>query len=343
MLFLRVGPSRQHAPLEVNRLIWLPHPGHPQAPVEVRLFDHLASHSLQVQADSSREVRIPIPDRVDAAGSQVCLRVRQHAGHARRLAAEAMSSSGTLLSPGAKRRGREEGFDRSLEWIQDLVQQVLREQPDDPCRFMLQQCRQRLAASTSSSSSSGSGGIASPFSGIGRISSGAGGDGSRVLQNGATACAASASAVAIRADISPSLAAKPRPPSKPCPGRTGMAGFRRQVAAAGPALADAAPVGDSDAESEESLRDRARAAVSGKMAALVIGRVRQRLLGESRAGGVSRCASRSGRRRSTHTRVSLSEACDLVSASAGDALPTPIVSLGAERNSWGQWLSLGHS
>lgn len=98
------------------------------------------------------------------------------------------------------------------------------------------------------------------------------------------------------------------------------------------------------AAAEESIRDKVRSDVGLGMATSAIARVTGNILSEAKAGTLSRplsrCASRSGQRKSPNSRggISLSEAAARAGEDRRNSLPTPIVSLGAERNSWGSWL-----
>jgi len=91
---------------------------------------------------------------------------------------------------------------------------------------------------------------------------------------------------------------------------------------------------------EESLREQARLEASKTLAKSVIGGVCGKLLREAAGPGLSRSPSRADRKFSFVGRPSLS-----INDTADNAnedqqgLPTPIVSLGIDRNSWGQWLS----
>lgn len=137
VLSVQVGPGQQrHACLEVNQTVTLPCTGLEHQEVEVGLYQRVAS---EVLPGGGKEALCSIPVRKsDGSATQVSLRVRR-------------ASPGCSLSDGQCVDGPVASTDQDClyEWINGVVQAVLREQPEDPCRFllgMLRKCRQQEAA-----------------------------------------------------------------------------------------------------------------------------------------------------------------------------------------------------
>lgn len=162
VLDIRMGPSRQQTPLEVNKLMSLPHPGNYHLPVEVGLFERLVSQVLPVQEHGAREVQIPVlpHPQLGSPATQVRLRIRSTPMSDRFADAEAAlssSSSGPRRSPlgssapasltiswGSNGSVRDDqDMDRMMDWFQGMMGDVLREQPADPLVFMLTKLRKK--------------------------------------------------------------------------------------------------------------------------------------------------------------------------------------------------------
>lgn len=141
VLAIHVGSVRRQAKLEVNKPFVIPNPGTQIGPVEVSLFQQLASQVLP--NDNSPEVfcRIPIK-RLDGVASEVQLRVRRGA------AANLGKLQKTEDSVGLTR----DYLDRHQlqQRIQSLIQDVLREQPANPYKYMLDQLRKSQDATKAS-------------------------------------------------------------------------------------------------------------------------------------------------------------------------------------------------
>lgn len=414
VLDIRIGPSRQQTPLEVNKTMSLPDPGNYHLPVEVGLFERLVSQVLPVQEHGAREVQIPVlpHPQLGSPATQVRLRIRSTPMSDRFADAEAAlssSSSGPRRSPlgssapasltnswGSNGSVRDDqDMDRMMDWFQGMMGDVLREQPADPLVFMLTKLRKKKedtaaqladlrSACTASAVSTTTTGYSTQ-------------DKAPQLLDIRSACAASATILTIAASSSlgstaaPSTSSScvsevaqagelspqpetpiPRLPDTPPPlGRSGRTLGRQVSEAAGAAAAAARSKAAEDppipvrqrsnskvaarfsislilqgsacqVAMQESWREKARKEVAEGMAKSAIARVSAVLVSEASSGSLSRCPSRQGRK-STLGRPSLhiTEAAASAASSAveRDPIPTPIVSLGGYRHSWGQWLA----
>jgi len=343
VISVRVGPAKRQAQLEVNRPIVLPHPGPQHAPVEVGLFQELASQVLPEGSNPNEAFcSISVP-RSDGSASQVKLRVC-------RGEASASSRSGSKRSPGHRRKRRpaalEGDRDRMLNVVTGLVEDVLREQPPDPLRFMLEQLyRCRSEAMSTCSSATGSPTLSSALP-------------------SPEACPRELVEESVSVRGEPAL----RPPDHPCPGRTGRSLQSRNVASRRAALEAArkpAPAPTQKqaearysirlllsgpacmAAAEESLREKVRQYAAKSMAALALVAARERLVAEAHGGGVVRPSSRGLNRTSRRVSWANSVPSTPQQDCGRDAvrrlsLPTPYVDLSAD-TSWGSWLSTGNS
>eukprot|EP00927_Polykrikos_kofoidii_P085035 TRINITY_DN9131_c0_g1_i2.p1 TRINITY_DN9131_c0_g1~~TRINITY_DN9131_c0_g1_i2.p1 ORF type:complete len:361 (-),score=65.85 TRINITY_DN9131_c0_g1_i2:131-1213(-) len=125
------SPLRQ-AGLQVGKPIMVPRVGDgQQLPVEVCLFNQLASGALP---DGKEETDYSIPVSINGAKKEVKLRVTRTPG----AEGETIPESPSLLGETDRRLG-EEYLDRhDLQVrIQGLVEEVLKEQPGDPFKYML--------------------------------------------------------------------------------------------------------------------------------------------------------------------------------------------------------------
>jgi len=139
VLAIHAGSVRRQAKLEVNQPFVIPHPGSQTGPVEVSLFQQLASHVLP--SDNTPEVFCNIPvKKLDGQASQVQLRVRRgeaaNAGKQQKSADDSMGLTRDYLDQ-----------HQLQQRIQSLIQDVLREQPDNPYKYMLQQLRKAKGGS----------------------------------------------------------------------------------------------------------------------------------------------------------------------------------------------------
>lgn len=142
VLAIRVGSVRRQEQLEVGQHFLLPHPGSESCALEVTLFQQLASQDIPDESKS--EVTCSIPVRTpNGEASQVKLRVRRSAAE---LASQSPKAPAAQDSMGLN-RGRDYMDQHHLQQrIQSLIQDVLREQPDDPFRYMFEQLRRYKAS-----------------------------------------------------------------------------------------------------------------------------------------------------------------------------------------------------
>jgi len=139
VLAIHAGSVRRQAKLEVNHPFVIPHPGSQTGSVEVSLFQQLASHVLPDDGRPEAFCHIPVR-KLDGTASQVKLRVRRGD-----LAFAADSpKSPKFDSMGVTRDYLD--YHQLQQRIQSLIQDVLREQPEDPYRYMLEQLRKAQAA-----------------------------------------------------------------------------------------------------------------------------------------------------------------------------------------------------
>eukprot|EP00930_Biecheleria_cincta_P070345 TRINITY_DN57988_c0_g1_i1.p1 TRINITY_DN57988_c0_g1~~TRINITY_DN57988_c0_g1_i1.p1 ORF type:complete len:484 (-),score=114.30 TRINITY_DN57988_c0_g1_i1:55-1506(-) len=165
-LRVRVGGAEQFCQLQVGQSVLLPRTpsaawpaspgsgsaqsfllgGEEQLPAEVTLYELLGSQTLQpppvgglLEPDEVLKQSFSIPVQRPAGASQVELRV-QRGGSAE----EDMSgaAAGSQLTDEARQR------DLHMRRLQSLVQDVLRDRPEDPRRYMLEQLRRLQAMSS---------------------------------------------------------------------------------------------------------------------------------------------------------------------------------------------------
>lgn len=117
--------------MEVNHTFQLPvDPGSVGKSVEVTLFQHLASHAIPAE-DNKKEVICSVPVRTaDGGSAEVKLRVRRE-GKAEEQADQRVAEQ------------RDYPAEQMEKCVQELLQDVLREQPCDPYRYMQEQLKAR--------------------------------------------------------------------------------------------------------------------------------------------------------------------------------------------------------
>jgi hypothetical protein len=132
VLAIHAGTVRRQAKLQVNQPFVIPNPGSQTGPVEVSLFQQLASHVIANDDREEAFCNIPVK-RLDGQSSEVRLRVRR----------------GEAVNEGKKLKATDDiGLTRDYldhhqlqQRIQSLIQDVLREQPDNPYKYMLDQLK----------------------------------------------------------------------------------------------------------------------------------------------------------------------------------------------------------
>lgn len=133
VLAIHAGSVRRQAKLEVNQPFVIPHPGTQTGPVEVSLFQQLASHVLPNDSTPEAFCNIPVK-KLDGQASQVQLRVRR--GDAANVGKQQAQSNDSI---GLTRDYLD--HHQLQQRIQGLIQDVLREQPDNPYKYMLETLR----------------------------------------------------------------------------------------------------------------------------------------------------------------------------------------------------------
>lgn len=141
VLAIHAGSVRRQAKLEVNTPFIIPHPSSQSGPIEVSLFQQLASQVLPEDNTADALCNIPV-SQLDGASSQVQLRIRR--GDA--LAPQDGPKQPPVDSIGVTRDYLE--HHQLQQRIQSLIQDVLREQPENPYKYMVEQLR-RLQAEKS--------------------------------------------------------------------------------------------------------------------------------------------------------------------------------------------------
>jgi hypothetical protein len=133
VLAIHAGTVRRQAKLEVNQPFVIPHPGTQTGTVEVSLFQQLASHTLPSDSTPEQFCNIPVI-KPDGQSSKVQLRVRR----------------GKAIDAGADKAKADDSMVLTRDYldhhqlqqrIQSLIQDVLREQPENPYKYMLGQLR----------------------------------------------------------------------------------------------------------------------------------------------------------------------------------------------------------
>mmetsp|Transcript_49905 Transcript_49905/g.93543 ORF Transcript_49905/g.93543 Transcript_49905/m.93543 type:complete len:354 (-) Transcript_49905:295-1356(-) len=337
VLAIHAGSVRRQAKLEVNSPFVIPHPGSQSGPVEVSLFQQLASQVLP--DDGKAEVFCNIPVRtLDGAASQVQLRIRR--------------GDAALTNDGPK-GGTNDSIGLTRDYldhhqlqqrIQSLIQDVLREQPENPYKYMLEQLRKAQAEKSK--------------------------------KDEPTPAAEQASAEAPKQPMAP------RPPAQPKPEKTGRnLHSQTKPASDSKAVEVAVPNGVKPPQSqahaaarysislvlrgksclaaaEESLRQSARREAAKSMTALVMGAVTQKLIQSTQIEtrelarmsvslsmrGAAVLLTPEYHRALTRwaVHVALRGATDILGLkedkSRRESIPTPIVFLQSERQGWGDWL-----
>jgi hypothetical protein len=139
VLTIHTGSVRRQAKLEVNQPFIIPHPGAVNSTVEVSLFQQLASQLLPDDGKPEAVANIPVR-KPDGTASQVKLGVKR--GKALPTLDPPKLSNQDPLS--ATRDYLD--HHQLQQKIQNLIQDVLHNQPDDPYRYMLQQLKQGQAS-----------------------------------------------------------------------------------------------------------------------------------------------------------------------------------------------------
>mmetsp|Transcript_42513 Transcript_42513/g.92384 ORF Transcript_42513/g.92384 Transcript_42513/m.92384 type:complete len:343 (+) Transcript_42513:62-1090(+) len=130
ILAVHAGSVRRQMKLEVNHPFVLPNPGE-KASVEVSVFQQLASQLLPEDGKVETKCTIPVR-RPDGTATQVRLEIRRDGSHEEK--------DGQCIQTYLEEH-------KVQQRIQSLIQEVLREAPEDPYKFMLQQLRE-IQAST---------------------------------------------------------------------------------------------------------------------------------------------------------------------------------------------------
>lgn len=129
VLAIHAGSVRRQAKLEVNQPFVIPHPGSQNGPVEVSLFQQLASHVLP--SDNAPEVFCAIPvKKLDGSSSLVKLCVRRGDAAKPQKHDDSMGVTRDYLDQ-----------HQLQQRIQSLIQALLREQPDNPYKYMTEVLR----------------------------------------------------------------------------------------------------------------------------------------------------------------------------------------------------------
>jgi hypothetical protein len=139
VMAIHAGSVRRQAKLEVNSPFVIPHPGAQCGSMEVTVFHQIASQVLPCENTSESFCSIPVSGR-DGGSSMVQLRVR------RGEAALAAMSTDNVKKPGSAEDSitmtRDYLENHQLQQcIQNLIQDVLRVQPNNPYQYMLEQLR----------------------------------------------------------------------------------------------------------------------------------------------------------------------------------------------------------
>eukprot|EP00927_Polykrikos_kofoidii_P053635 TRINITY_DN48226_c0_g1_i1.p1 TRINITY_DN48226_c0_g1~~TRINITY_DN48226_c0_g1_i1.p1 ORF type:complete len:409 (+),score=54.87 TRINITY_DN48226_c0_g1_i1:99-1325(+) len=132
VLAMHTGSVRRQAKMEVNQPFILPHPGEMGCSVDVALFQELASHTLRNACQAEVVCKIPVR-KPDGGTSQVKLLVRP-------------SVAASLPRRVDDTSGKDYIDQHNMQsHIQSLIQDVLRDQPGDPYKYMLEQLKQSQA------------------------------------------------------------------------------------------------------------------------------------------------------------------------------------------------------
>lgn len=343
VLAIHAGSVRRQAKLEVNAPFIIPHQGTESGPIWVSLFQQLATQVLP--EDKQPEVYCSIPvSNSDGASKNVQLRIRR--GDA--LIANSGPKPPPVDSIGVTRDYLE--HHQLQQRIQSLIQDVLREQPDNPYKYMVEQLRKLQAQK------------------------------SKTEQSSKEAAEAPAKA--------PTQPLAPRAPAEPKPEKTGR-NLQSQTKAPGVQLASVAPTSSppksqSDAqaaaryslhlmlrsktclaEAEYSLRAAERVKVTQMMHFKIMNAVKDKMCAEAEISNDSKALAKYSVRASLQ-RASLlcsseyqraltrwtahlafrgaskilgyKKKEDTIKEGRRVSIPTPIVFLDSQRESWGTWL-----
>lgn len=344
VLAIHAGSVRRQAKLEVNQPFVIPHPGSQTGPVEVSLFQQLASHVLP--SDNTPEVFCNIPVKTpNGQSSQVQLRVRRgEAAHADKL-------QKTDDSMGVTRDYLD--HHQLQQRIQSLIQDVLREQPDNPYKYMLQQLRKTKGANRAEKQES------EPL--VPRAPEGPKPDGSRPVAGGRMSAAKRSSSKEDRkiasfgedTKIEISLNSKP------------AGEYAEAHAAARFSVTALLRMPRCKTAAEQSLRNSARVATAESMCGLVVSSVKEKITAEVAKPpvpvdfrGLTRAsinlvignaatllspeyhkAVSGWARYIAYRGAGRILGQDMSSQARRCSMPTPIVFLAGEGGAWGSWLS----
>lgn len=345
VLAIHAGSVRRQAKLELNSPFIIPQPSSQSGPVEVSLFQQLASGSLPQADEAKPEVFCNIPFRKsDGDASEVQLRIRR--GDA--ISASDGTKDTTKDSIGLTREYLD--HHQLQQRIQSLIQDVLREQPENPYKYMVEQLRKVQAEKAKNEEAN------KPKS----------------------------QAAEGQADA-PTQPMAPRPPSQPKPSKTGR-NLQAQTKSLDPkppskpsAPQDAASRSEAQAAArysmsmvlrgkpclaaaEYSLRMAERTQVASAMSAGILGSVKEKLVQQASQANNSQTLARASVSlamkgasiflKPEYHRAVTRWACHLAfrgaatkmglkrqseSGSRRISIPTPIVFLESERSSWSQW------
>lgn len=134
VLAVKTGTVRRQVKLEVNHPFVVPDPGPSSVQVEVALFQQLASQLLPDEGSADNTCAIPVR-RPNGTASQVKLSIHRGASSSAS-ASKAATEDDTM---GVTKDYLDQHH--LQQRVQGLIQDVLREQPEDPYRYMLTQLR----------------------------------------------------------------------------------------------------------------------------------------------------------------------------------------------------------
>jgi hypothetical protein len=138
VMAIHAGSVRRQAKLEVNSPFVIPHPGAQCGSVEVSVFQQIASQVLLCDNPSESVCSIPVSSR-DGTSSLVQLRVRRGDAALSAISADKVKPGSAEDSIGMTRDYLD--HHQLQQCIQKLIQDVLRVQPDNPYKYMLEQLR----------------------------------------------------------------------------------------------------------------------------------------------------------------------------------------------------------
>eukprot|EP00928_Gymnodinium_smaydae_P029775 TRINITY_DN2232_c0_g2_i1.p1 TRINITY_DN2232_c0_g2~~TRINITY_DN2232_c0_g2_i1.p1 ORF type:complete len:365 (-),score=94.75 TRINITY_DN2232_c0_g2_i1:196-1290(-) len=348
VLAVRAESVFRQAKLEVNQPFIIPHPGSTSCTVEVSVFQQLATQNLPDDEKPEALCSIPVR-RHDGTASEVSLRVTRGGG-----AVPTKASSQDDI--GATRTYLEHHQLQSR--IQSLIQDVLREQPANPYKYMMESLKSSRSAAE------------------------------KEEEPKVPAAAAPPAAPAPEAASAPEEPLVPRPPAGPKPdgskapagrvfrkaGSTDAVGSANQQSGGAKGeeainiaratiglLLRAAPCKD---VAEESLRHCAQQSVARSLSRSIVTKCVQQEIVQANTLGVRRSSMKESRRcsrskASTYTESQVKTMTSMLTcymAYQGAAermrndsamsknlemLPVPLVALTAQSESWGSWLSRG--